>query len=109
MAMTASGRAANNSRIKPGSVSGLADTRVEDEVAAFDEAKLRKFRQRYLAGKGFGERRIRKVPEAVYAIRLRPVTRNQRPCGRASHETNKSASFHLFAPSPTGLSPLLSR
>jgi hypothetical protein len=34
----------------------LADTRVEDEIAAFDEAKSCKFRQSYLAGKGFGVR-----------------------------------------------------
>ena len=34
----------------------LAETRVEDEIAAFDEAKSCKFRQKYLAGQGFGVR-----------------------------------------------------
>ena len=67
----------------------LADTPVEDEVAAFDEAKLRKLRQGYFAGQGFADRRIRNVPETVDPIgslgEHRHRARDQRPgCGRTA-------------------------
>ena len=54
--MTASGRGGQQLAHQARQRIRLADTPVEDEVAAFDEAKLCKFRQGYLAGKGFGER-----------------------------------------------------
>ncbi len=47
----------------------FADTRVEGEIAAFNEAKPCKFRQSYLAGKRLRSSLNRKMPEAIDTVR----------------------------------------
>ena len=76
------------------------DARVEDEVAAFDEAEPGQLRQGELAGQLFADRRIREVPEAVDAVRGLRERRlsargQQRSCGRPAKSSNEGASSHV--------------
>ena len=80
---------------------GLADTDVEDEIAAFDEAKPCQLRQGDLTGKADRVGCVRKMPEAIDPVG-RLGARGQRECNCAGQTGHELPSLHFRPRSTNG-------